>query len=478
MQNATKPPNDLMNWDELLESFCKITTESNSDGSLEKLPTVNTVDITELLFDADSNKANSNEDVDYDLANLTLSPFVDRTDKKDPDLWVGINNLQPIQTEIVPPKMEIKSKAMQLSLANEIEVQAPWVDVSVLAASISETPVTIKEKSPESIFTLATSILTHMQSYIDLNTEVAPTANIMSHMSFDLDTPTILDVGDKVFNDSEIVSNEPSKLFNDSGIVADLDNPSKLSNELESETVYFGSEEDRSLNTPPPCIVQQNIEINPANSVLFNTDLDLEDTLLFDNEPLSNMYVVRTENIFGKEIAKRNALEQLAADSGICACMDCKCDPTDGECRNCNQDIEVPNPSGCGDDTCSCVDCKCDHASMKCAVGCGRATDSNHNTFLHYHKRHNNSNLEDLGIYTSPEESLSSVVDSLKCSCSASDSCNPEASKKGSCCQGVEESHKSCCVTICFKKLNSLKQFLNENDLIQALKSHNLTTSM
>lgn len=496
IENAPAKPtdqqtNDLMNWEGLLESFGRITTESDStDGSLEDIPAVNTVDITELLFDNATNNAKTNDlTVDYDLANLTLSPFVDRTDKKDTNDWVDINNLQPtvpLRPEIAPPKMEIKSKALQLALANEIEVQSPWVDVSVLAASISETPVSIKEQSPESIFTLATSVQTHMQSYIDLSTEVAPTANIMTHTSFDLDTPNVLDVGDKVFNDSEIVTNiEPSKLFNDSGIVADLENPPKLLNDLELDSdadIYFASDDDRSLNTPPPSKVRQNIEINPANSVLFNTDLDLEDTLLFDNEPLSNMYVVRTENIFGKEIAKRNALEQLAADSGICHCMDCKCDPTDGECRNCNQDIqEVAKPSGCGEDTCSCVDCKCDHSEMKCAVGCGRATDTNHNTFLHYHKRHNNTtNLEELGIYTlheCDEDSPSTIVDSLKCSCDATAACNnPEPSKKqdAACCGG--EKKKSCCVTICFKKLDSLKQFLNENDLVKALKSHNLTS--
>ncbi|KAJ8732540.1 hypothetical protein PYW07_015139 [Mythimna separata] len=519
---ATKTSDDLMNWDSLLESFGRITTESNStDGSLEDITKVNTVDITDLLFpDNTHNIKNIEPDdlaVDYDLASLTLSPFaIEKTEQKHlhEESWVDVNDLQPTvplespSIEMAHPKLEVKSKAMQLALANEIEDQAPWVDVSALAASISETPVCIEEKTPESIFTLATFVPTHMQSYIDLNVEVAPTANLITHDSFNLDTPNVLDVGDKVFNDSEIVTNlETNK------IETDID-------------LFLGSDDDRSLNTPPPSKVQQNIEINPANSVLFNTDLDLEDTLLFDNEPPSDMYVVRTENIFGK-VAKRNTLEQLAADVGICSCSDCKCDPSLGECRDCMGTIERDDPpkkQGCGEDTCSCVDCKCDHAAMKCAVGCGQATDTNHNTFLHYHKRHNNTNLEDLGIFTVHEcdDSFqpSAMVKSLSCSCSGheepSDKCDRSKVEKKSCCSekkpAVEEKasccstkvtssddksccsdkksstaekepccggDKKCCVTICFKKLDAFKQFLSDNDLIHALKTHNfnLTTS-
>ncbi|XP_061709598.1 uncharacterized protein LOC133519588 isoform X2 [Cydia pomonella] len=414
---AKPQPTDAMNWEGLLESFGRITTESNStDGSLEDINTVDlltttNVDITDLLFD----NANPNA-VDYDL-NLQF-------DKKKDNSWT---NLQPT---LIDDRIEGKRKAMQLALANEIEVQAPWVDVSALAASISETPVSIKEKTPESIFTMATFVPTHMQSYIDLNPE---TANVITQSAFDLASPNILDVADKVFNDSELVSNMSTK-------IEDIENFLK---------------DDRSLNTPPPCRVHQNIEINPANSVLFNSDLDLEDTLLFDNEPLSDMYVVRTENIFGKEIAKRNALAQLAADAGICSCMTCECDPTLGECRGDCQSKEPepvqPEKGKCPVDTCDCdEDCQCDHEAMKCAVGCGKATDTNHNTFLDYHRRHKLTSLEELGVYTVHEDDLSTAtfVDQLSCSCDESTSSNVNKKSEGfsessnweTGCQGVQTS--------------------------------------
>ncbi|XP_063532756.1 uncharacterized protein LOC134743275 [Cydia strobilella] len=381
---AKPQPTDGMNWEGLLESFGRITTESNStDGSLEDIHTVDpltttSVDITDLLFD----NANPNTS-DYDL-NLQF-------DKKKENSW----------TNLQPTLIEGKRKAMQLALANEIEVQAPWVDVSALAASISETPISIKEKTPESIFTMATFVPTHMQSYIDLNPE---TANVITQSAFDLASPNILDVADKVFNDSELVSNLSS---------------TKIEEDIESFL-----KDDRSLNTPPPCRVRQNIEINPANSVLFNSDLDLEDTLLFDNEPLSDMYVVRTENIFGKEIAKRNALAQLAADAGICNCMTCECDPTLGECRGDCQNKEPepiqPEKRKCPVDTCDCdEDCQCDHEAMKCAVGCGKATDTNHNTFLDYHRRHKLTSLEELGVYTVHDEDIptETFIEQLSCAC-------------------------------------------------------------
>ncbi|CAG9115697.1 unnamed protein product [Plutella xylostella] len=526
-----KPANEIMNWDVLLESFGKISTESNStdEGSLEDLTRVdplsnNNVDITELLFDSSANtnveKLNvaNNLNVDgFDLTGLdvNLAPFNDKHNKRNilpvENTWmdVGALNSIDISLPVDGPKhiTEGKSKAMQLALANEIEVQAPWVDVSALAASISETPVSIKEKTPESIFTLATFVPTHMQSYIDLNSE-GPSANVLSQNSFDLNTPTILDVNEKVFNDSELVSNlAPNKLD-------DLNSFFKTPDELVIE--------DRSLQTPSPIKEQLNIEINPANSVLFNTDLALEDTLLFDNEPPSDMYVVRTENIFGKEIAKRNALEQLAADAGICSCTNCACDPSNGECRNCTSTEKnkpkCPDKKGkCTEDKCSCVDCKCDHATMKCAVGCGKATDSNHNTFLDYHRRHANSTLEELGVYTLheceiDEKSPDDVIDSIKCSCKTEsrddnskakcctntednsifgiqsnssqsncsrnqDNCNTK--EASACCGNGDITSKACCVTICFKKLNAFKAFLSENNLVHALKNRNinLTTS-
>ncbi|CAK1553409.1 unnamed protein product [Leptosia nina] len=425
--NVPSKPPDGMNWDSLLESFGKITTESNSNDSLDDLtvnPLSNNVDITDLLFD----NTNTNDNANYDITNLDLIPFDDKPKKPD---WEGKNI-----------EKQIKPKAMQLALANEVELQAPWIDVTALAASIQETPISIKEKTPENIFTLATFVPTHMQSYIDLNAEM-PTANVQS---FDLDTPNILDVSDKVFNDSELVRN--------------FDPPNPI------DFLKPGPSNDRSLNTPPPQ-VQQSIEINPTNSVLFNTDLALEDTLLFDNEPPSDMYVVRTENIFGKQ--RRNAVEQLAADAGICSCVECKCNPND-DCADCSKSTE----SDCCEDKCSCVNCTCNHAEMKCAVGCGKATENNHNTFLDYHKRHNNSNLEDYGVYTHEcfDHSPASVAESLK---KLSCSCDSDEKK---CCKTDSKDTKSCCVTICIKNVEAFKHFLT-NDLLNSIKSQNfnLTTS-
>lgn len=474
-------PEDIMNWDILSESFGRITTESNStDGSIEDITntnslTENNVILNELLFDNAKNNT-------FDLSGLdviSLSPFNkdisigkrQAVPNEVTNAWANVSkNLQNIIISDDKTNAEVRTTAVQLALANEIEVHAPWVDVSNMAASISETPVSIKDETPENIFTLATFVPTHMQSYMDLNADVMPSANNISQTVFDLETPTVLQVDNKVYNDTELVSN-----FETIKIEKELD-------EFLKNTISKQNLDDRQLNTPSPSRVQQNIEINPVNSVLFNTDLEFEETLLFDSDPVSDMYVVQTENIFGKEIAKRNALEKLAADAGICSCVECRCDPSNGECQQCNHEV-ISNK--CPEDKCSCVDCKCDHAAMKCAVGCGMATDMNHNTFLHYHRRHNSSSLEELGVYTT-EETEENIIDNLKCSCD-----HKPTTSKGSCCSktsdiaktkscNISDSNDSCCVTICLKKLQSFKQLLMERDVVNALKSRahlDLTTS-
>ncbi|CAH2075064.1 unnamed protein product, partial [Iphiclides podalirius] len=149
---ASKSTNGSMNWEGFLESFGRITTESNStDGSLEDIAIVNPlpnngVDITELLFD------NATEPVkfdslpsaaplsEYDLNELhaTLS---DLTTK--PDSWADVGLQTITQSTLSPapdPKIEVKSSAMELALASEVEVQSPWVDVSALAAPYGTPP--------------------------------------------------------------------------------------------------------------------------------------------------------------------------------------------------------------------------------------------------------------------------------------------------------------------------------------------------
>ncbi|CAG9560127.1 unnamed protein product [Danaus chrysippus] len=436
-----------MSWDSLLESFGRITTESNStDDGLEDITSVNALannnlDINELLFD------NTHTDVNQNITNN----------------WTEVTDLDLV---IPSSKMEVKTEAIQLALANEVELQAPWIDVTALASSIQEAPVSIRDKTPENIFTLATFVPTHMQSYMDLNTDTLPTANIISEEF--LDTPNILDVSDKVFNDSELVTN--------------ID---KMADFLKND--------DRSLNTPSPKI-QHAVEINPSSCVLFNTDLTLEDTLLFDNEPPSDMYVVQTETVFGRKM--ENPLKKLTSDVGICSCDSCECGADSGECRSCGAKAEGGAPR---EDRCSCVVCECDQDKMKCVAGCGKATDTQNNTFLDYHKRHNNSNLEDLGVFVHNCDNFA-LIDSIKCSCNheqdsveaggcchaggkqgtSSKPCGtaePSQTTNKTCCNKDSEHTNSCCVTICFKKLDAFKQFLNSNDLLNALKGNGLTSS-
>lgn len=299
---------------------------------------------------------------------------------------------------------ECANEAIELALANEIELHSPWVDVSALAASITNPSVNVREQEPLSIFPGATFVPTHIQSYIDLHGNTAE--NIMDTMPSDvysyLPDVRVTEEDKHSFTEEVIDTMGTNTLVfdaNDDPEINDVFN-SRSTEHTEINKLF---EKDSRISEAVNVFGMENLEINAANSVLFNTDLNLEDTLLFDNEPPSDMYVVQTENIF-KVVTKRNILQDLTAEADICKCVECKCDPLNMQCQSgcgsssSDEESETEKTSE-KSDKCNCVDCKCDPSTMQCQAGCGGRLENDSSNYLEYHKRHASAKLEDYGLF-------------------------------------------------------------------------------
>lgn len=438
------------NWEDIFDPM-KDISPINTGNQHKNLDTFDntSIDITEYLFDNTPNRTDersvttsdcslSNQDIDSKSTSFDFESL----DLPEPTIPPGI---------VSASKME----AMQLALANEIEDHAPWVDVSSLAASISDPLVSVKEKLNENVFSGATFVSTHTQSYMDLNTvnpDVNNTSNtfnfgemmsVMKDNAFNLkskchdssDVSKVI-VENIIIPETMDISKPMEELNIRPGVVVesiDVENDNSISESTITSTLNTILQEvdvHASKKAESSVFGMPTVEINAQNSVLFNNDFNLEDTLMFKSEPPAEMYVVRTENIFGKEMAKRNILQESTAMADICKCTHCKCDSNKMECQSiCSAEQKAKS------DKCSCIDCKCDPLTMKCQEGCGGA--SSNDTFLDYHRRHCDSKLEDYGLYPTDD-----YVD--KCQCGCSDKLSTENFEAGVSAQGNSGS-SGCC---------------------------------
>lgn len=391
---------------------------------------------------------------------------------------------------------ETAKEALELALASEVEVHSPWIDVSALAASIIDPSVNVCEQENQNIFAGATFVPTHIQSYIDLHN--AASENTME---------TVTNINHGSFTPKNTSNDKLKPLETDESQILDTNTFTfEISDDPEINDV-FNSKTDPEMNKlfekehktleSANVFGMESLEINAANSVLFNTDLNLEDTILFDSEPPSDMYVVKTENIF-KDMVKRNILKDITADADICKCDECHCDPVGMQCQ-----------SACGNNNekekCHCTDCKCDPLLMKCDAGCGGPLiNKESSTYLDYHKRHGQSSLEEFGLYPEAASNKYCSEDKEKtvsgccsqrsdptkpgagCPCSKSipsetnNSKEPNAQNSDisvnllrdfllnlenydsncNCSNGKEGAGKGCCVVICLKTLENLRQLV------------------
>lgn len=328
---------------------------------------------------------------------------------------------------------ETAKEALELALASEVEVHSPWIDVSALAASIIDPSVNVCEQENQNIFAGATFVPTHIQSYIDLHNN-GTTENTME---------TVTNISNESFSSKNTnednlkpVETDESQILDTNTFTFEISDDPEINDVFNSKTdpeINKLFEKDHKILESANVFGMESLEINAANSVLFNTDLNLEDTILFDSEPPSDMYVVKTENIF-KDMVKRNILKDITADADICKCDECHCDPLGMQCQSTCSDTVLEK------EKCHCIDCKCDPLMMKCDAGCGGPqVNKQSSTYLDYHKRHGPSSLEEFGLF--PE---GSSKDKHKC-------CSKDKEKNATgCCskrsdQQAESSNKSAC---------------------------------
>ncbi|XP_077286022.1 metal response element-binding Transcription Factor-1 [Arctopsyche grandis] len=369
-KSANTTPVDLskQNWNILISNI-----SSNGDVSSKIECSQNAISDMDTTSDVHINQSSTLETMICESSSRPDTNSYACDQNNNSDAFTVQNDFENIDTQADMISFNNKvaesaNEALELALASEVEVHAPWVDVSALAASIIDPSVNLCEQEPS--FSGATFVPTHIQSYIDLhgNSSVDNiTMDTNPNSAQSTYTTKIEENKDTLpfeVNDRQILSPVTSFVFD---VNDDLEINDVFDEKAHTEiNKYF--EKDAKILENANVFGMESLEINAANSVLFNTDLNLEDTLLFDSEPPSDMYVVQTENIF-KDMVKRNILQDITADADICKCDDCQCDPLGMQCQSScggsdsDADVAVEN--------CNCKDCKCNHLMMQCQAGCG-----------------------------------------------------------------------------------------------------------
>lgn len=263
------------------------------------------------------------------------------------------------------------SQALQLALASEEEIPAPWMDVAVLASKplIPTAPVT----------TACVAIPTAITTYVNL-----PTTSTLNYLhnnkENELNFQPILNSNSITTNTMGIMTSEPQLSTEQ---LKSTEMQTTISTDQQQQPISFeahsnntvnplNNNNDDELNELPTnlekllkeveeSVSDQDLEtasllddllmtIDNAEHVVMSQQYEnLENSLqlpdiLSDDSKLVENAMVRTESVFNKPKSsnksnngsnnkknkksnKPSSLKQITADADICRCTDCKCDP-------------------------------------------------------------------------------------------------------------------------------------------------------
>ncbi|XP_055677457.1 zinc finger protein PLAG1 [Lutzomyia longipalpis] len=310
------------------------------------------------------------------------------------------------------------SKAIEMAIANEIEIPSPWIDVSELAAKpiMPAVPVT----------PACMALPTGVTSYVDLPFNIASADTEFIASTFETEQISF----EQLFGSPEKEKNSPEDMpalemmnvkeaqGNFSPIPTDLSNKQQIEAEALLNEIFF-----ETLNTMP-----SSVEPAQGKVLMAQQYENVQNTVEFPEtvagSSAEEMLMVQTASVLGNATNSRT-LQDITADADICRCTNCTCDhQTGGACQGgcgpnnpCRSPDVVPHQIAAADSNNNAPAVE----AAKTTSGCGGATGA-----------------ENVGM-------------SSACKCASPN-------------EGVAN---GCCVVICLKTLESLRNMLfQKNNLI------------
>lgn len=329
---------------------------------------------------------------------------------------------QLVNNDLVNLNKQIRAtEAIEMSLVCEEEVPSQWVDVMSLATSqntsnIFEPP--LLNENPLS------AIPTAIQSYINIE--------IPQH---------------NVLNDRKRPASDNGNLFSGTESLQYMISDNTSMNYDFSDKPQEENEIDGVINETINKITEQkqvnNDNIQMPNEHTGNIDFNNQTEIFYILPNTNNTDILLSEKTYS---AGRNILKNLTADANICRCVDCKC----GTENNCSQ--------GFGDSCCSKDNYAADSA----------ISTTTHNTKTDKQVCNNSQSNVSAAMNITPP--CSGVDKSTKQGC-----CNNNNSKQGTglkCnCSPNVSNNAECCVMVCLKSLDQLRQVLSLANKCCALQS-------
>ncbi|XP_055716332.1 zinc finger X-linked protein ZXDB [Phlebotomus papatasi] len=298
------------------------------------------------------------------------------------------------------------SKAIEMAIANEIEIPSPWIDVSELASKpiMPAVPVT----------PACMALPTGVTSYVDLPFNIASADTDFIDSSFESEQMSFeqlfgspgKDKGTREGVDTDTGTMDIGTNF--SPLPTDLGNKQQIEAEALLNEIFF-----ETLNTPTSNLPSQGKIMMSEQFENMQNNVEFPETVTGTS---AEMLMVRTASVLGNGNNTR-ALQDITADADICRCTNCTCDHQSGGCQG-----------GCGPNN------PCRSPENPQII-----TDTN-----------NNAPEVDKGV---PQ--------------SVSVDANPGNSSSCKCSSPNEGLANGCCVVICLKTLESLRNMIfQKNSLI------------
>ncbi|XP_044727049.1 uncharacterized protein LOC123290786 [Chrysoperla carnea] len=331
------------------------------------------------------------------------------------------NDTQNVLHDMMNLLHNTNQTAVEMSIAHEEELPSPWIDVSALATTIPANPVSIYEQQMiDDTLNSLSAVPTAIQSYIDLQPNY---------------------VSPKLLNTQEFVDTAQ----------------------------------------PKPLTTAQMNEINFEEQVINTEFVNFEENLITQDNNME--YLLNTT--YEKHSPPSNLLKDITADAQICSCSDCKCDSY-SNCQNCEENpfssellvaqqipIQYNPPAPFEEKPSNKVkeDDDNDLSSTKWPSEWSideyqqpSSTDTTVTSLEGYHpnstisNNDNNNGIHVCNCTTQTDKSIDKMIEKAN---SNGCECDKQRTNILSNCSEKDLLKGKCCITVCLKTLNQLRQMFN-----------------